>query len=43
MKHLRVHLARLLEHLAALTSYGPCLVCGRRHDPREHYPLHDDR
>lgn len=39
----RRRLARLTTRIAAaLGSYGPCAVCGRCHDPRDHYGLHDD-
>lgn len=41
MKHLRVLVAHLLNRLAN-PSWSPCPICGVRHDPREHYPLHDD-
>ena len=38
MKRLRVHLARLITRLSA----WPECACGVRHDPRDHYGLHDD-
>lgn len=38
----RRRLARLITRIAALGSYGPCRVCGRCHDPADHYGLHDD-
>lgn len=39
----RRRLARLITRIAtAWPSWPPCDFCGRCHDPRDHYGLHDD-
>lgn len=41
MKRLHVHVARLLLLIDEWLSWPEC-ACGCRHDPRDHYGLHDD-
>lgn len=38
----RVRLVQLIARLDEWLAWPECPVCGRRHDPRDHYGLHDD-